>query len=115
MKLYNSIDEMPNDCQELVKVGDLFYNISKATEEELDLYDLRPKNHPIPTNPLLERIGAAEVAIKKKYSGNFEDEEKNQAFQYLQETDWFIIREMDTGIPTPEEIKNLRQEARSKL
>tara|TARA_B100001287_G_scaffold149689_1_gene126045 strand:+ start:966 stop:1298 length:333 start_codon:yes stop_codon:yes gene_type:complete len=31
---------------------------------------------------------------------------------FLNETDWYIIREADTGKPCPEEIKTKREEAR---
>lgn len=51
-------------------------------------------------------------------------EETNQAEQeaidteartYLASTDWYLVREMETGVPTPQEIKDARQEARLKV
>ena len=51
-------------------------------------------------------------------------EEANQAEQdaidteakaYLASTDWYLVREMETGVPTPQEIKDARQEARLKV
>jgi hypothetical protein len=89
MKTYTSLDEIPTDCQELVRVGDMFYNITNATDAELDQYGLR-------------------VEIS-------EEEQKRTLLQYLKDTDWYIIREMDSGIPIPQEIKLFRQEARDKL
>lgn len=45
-----------------------------------------------------------------------EQEKINQeALNYLASTDWLIIREVDSGVPCPQEIKALREEARSKI
>jgi hypothetical protein len=41
--------------------------------------------------------------------------EKLEAQRYLDSTDWYIVREMDTGTPCPTEIKTARAEARLKL
>jgi hypothetical protein len=38
-----------------------------------------------------------------------------QAEQYLKDTDWYILREVDEGTPCPIEIKQLRAEARAKI
>jgi hypothetical protein len=38
-----------------------------------------------------------------------------EALAYLASTDWMVIREMDSGIPCPEDIKQKRAEARSKI
>lgn len=43
-------------------------------------------------------------------------EQINQrAREYLKETDWLIIREMDEGIPCPLSIKEARAAARSRI
>ena len=34
---------------------------------------------------------------------------------YLNETDWYVYRAMDTGEPIPAEVKQKRQEARDKI
>ena len=34
---------------------------------------------------------------------------------YLASTDWYLVRELETGVPTPQEIKDARQEARLKV
>lgn len=34
---------------------------------------------------------------------------------YLSDTDWYVIRAMDTGVPVPEEIATARAEARHVL
>jgi len=38
-----------------------------------------------------------------------------EAKDYLASTDWYLVREMETGVPTPQEIKDARQEARLKV
>lgn len=37
------------------------------------------------------------------------------AKQFLKDTDWYIIREQETGIPCPQEIKDARAEARQQI
>lgn len=34
---------------------------------------------------------------------------------YLRKTDWYIIRETETGVECPPEIKTLRQQARQNI
>lgn len=38
-----------------------------------------------------------------------------QAEQYLKDTDWYILREMDSGVACPSHIKVQRQAARSSI
>ena len=48
-----------------------------------------------------------------------EEEIKQQEIQkyqsYLNETDWYVYRAMDTGEPVPVEVKQKRQEARDEI
>ena len=47
---------------------------------------------------------------------NSEQEKINaEARAYLNSTDWLILREMDSGVPCPAEIKQARAEARVKI
>jgi hypothetical protein len=48
------------------------------------------------------------LELKKKYENNFKIAE---AKKYLSETDWYIIRFIERGIPGPEEVKAKRIEA----
>ena len=41
--------------------------------------------------------------------------QNEEALKYLEETDWYIIREMDSGIECPGDVKQLRAEARAKV
>jgi hypothetical protein len=38
-----------------------------------------------------------------------------KALAYLVETDWMVVRQMETGIAIPEDVLVLRQEARQKI
>lgn len=44
-----------------------------------------------------------------------QEKERQDALALLASTDWYIIREMDSGVLTPEEIKLARAAARLKL
>lgn len=63
------------------------------------------------------------VKLKAEYELQIEDiteelkQEKinGECLQYLASTDWLIIREMDSGVPCPAEIKQKRAEARAKI
>lgn len=52
------------------------------------------------------------IDITQEYNQQKINEE---SLKYLTDTDWYIIREYDTGIICPVEIKKLRAEARSKI
>ncbi|EOG7744630.1 hypothetical protein ACLIOE_003796 [Vibrio parahaemolyticus] len=39
----------------------------------------------------------------------------NDYRRYLRETDWYVIREQETGEPIPEEIKQNRAKARAEV
>ena len=43
------------------------------------------------------------------------EKESQEALQYLKDTDWYIVREMDSGEPCPQEIKTARAAARLKV
>jgi hypothetical protein len=44
-----------------------------------------------------------------------QQKQNEEALKYLAETDWYIIREMDSGIECPGDVKQLRAEARAKV
>ena len=37
------------------------------------------------------------------------------SIQYLKDTDWYVTRQVDTGVPMPDDIKQKRQEARASI
>lgn len=63
--------------------------IVEKTQAEKDAYD---EAHPPTTEQLQE-----------------------EARQYLLDTDWYIVRQMDNGTPCPQEVKDAREAARDLL
>lgn len=43
------------------------------------------------------------------------EKQKLEALQYLVSTDWYVIRQMETSMPYPQEIKDARALARLKV
>jgi hypothetical protein len=78
----------------------------------------------LPERPELDEEGKETgVILPTEYTVEIEDitaqvaqEAINaEALAYLASTDWIIIREVDSGIICPTEIKELRAEARAKV
>ena len=44
-----------------------------------------------------------------------QDQINAESLQFLSETDWYVTRFVETGIDIPQDIKDQRQEARSKV
>ena len=92
---------------------------------ELELVDrLSSMGHGLPERPELDEMGQPTgVILPAEYTVEIEDitdqveqEAINaEALAYLASTDWLIIREVDSGVICPAEIKALRAEARAKI
>jgi len=67
------------------------------------------KNIPQPT---MEELEALQESVQAKLD---QDAINKEALAYLLNTDWMVIREVDSGVPCPEEVKTLRAEARAKI
>ncbi len=71
----------------------------------------------------LEGVAQKWVKLKAEYTIEIEDitaqvaqEAINaEALAYLASTDWIIIREMDSGVACPEDVKQKRAEARARI
>ncbi|MGM6040952.1 hypothetical protein ABLA37_22410 [Vibrio parahaemolyticus] len=56
------------------------------------------------------------VKTKDKFGGaRAQFDIDNDYRRYLKETDWYVIREQETGEPIPDEIKQSRATAREKV
>lgn len=55
------------------------------------------------------------ISFHKKTSEEIIEMRNDQAKQYLSDTDWYITRQAETGQDIPEEVKQLRAEARAKI
>jgi len=78
----------------------------------------------LPERQELDEMGMeTEVTLPAEYEIVTEDmtvqlallAEQEEAKALLAATDWYIIREMDTGTPCPEDVKQARAAARAKL
>lgn len=69
--------------------------------QEIQAEYIKPKTH----TKEIEDMG--DIEAQRKIN------EESQA--YLDSTDWYILREVDSGVPCPQEIKEARAEARAKI
>jgi hypothetical protein len=60
----------------------------------------------------MEELEALQEIVQAKMD---QDVINKEALAYLLNTDWMVIREMDSGVPCSEEVKTLRAEARAKI
>jgi hypothetical protein len=77
----------------------------------------------IPAVPEVPAVMQKQVKLRAEYtieitdiSQQIEQERINkESLAYLASTDWLIIREIDSGVPCPAEVKALRQAAREAI
>jgi len=73
--------------------------------------------------PEVPEVSHMEYFLEAEYTIEIQDvtaqvnqqKQNEEALKYLAETDWYIIREMDSGIECPGDVKQLRAEARAKV
>jgi hypothetical protein len=103
-----NIPDNVNALQWYHNEGEIEYNgyEEKITElpdwalKAIDVYNIAN------TPPTYTEEELAQIAIQ----------ETNEAsLQYLQETDWYVIRYEETGVPVPQEILDARAEARASI
>ena len=77
----------------------------------------------VPMIPEVPAVTQKQVKLRAEYSVQIEDISQQleqerinaEALAFLLSTDWLIIRELDSGIPCPTEVKAARQAAREKI
>lgn len=86
-----------------------------------------PEGIPYTLDPAMGHIEKAEAgewgsikelskAKKDAHEAEQARKETNQeALAYLQSTDWYVLRQMDSGEPIPEDVGTLRAEARARI
>ena len=62
--------------------------------------------------PSMEELEALQESVQAKLD---QDAINKEALAYLASTDWMIIRELDSGIACPADVKAARAEARAKV
>ena len=73
--------------------------------------------------PEVPEVSHMEYFLEAEYTIEIQDvtaqvnqaKQNEEALKYLAETDWYIIREMDSGVQCPTGIKQARSEARNKI
>jgi len=74
------------------------YDLETGEKLEDEEYETIPSEYSVEIEDVTEQLNQEKI--------NTESE------QYLRSTDWYVIREMDEGILCPQEIKELRSQAR---
>ena len=91
------------------KDGNTVYTVANYKEleaEALKISEEVAKNNPLGiTTAMLE----LDIANREKQLSNA------QHLKYLQETDWYVVRKADTGVPIPIHISDKRQAAREAI
>ncbi len=62
--------------------------------------------------PSMEELEALQESVQAKMD---QEAINKEALAYLASTDWMIVRELDSGMVCPAEVKQLRAEARAKV
>lgn len=73
--------------------------------------------------PAIPEVSHKEVKLKAEYTCEMIDvtaqvnqnKINSESLAYLASTDWYIIREMDSGVQCPADIKQARNEARARI
>tara|TARA_A100001515_G_C4474745_1_gene178080 strand:+ start:172 stop:549 length:378 start_codon:yes stop_codon:yes gene_type:complete len=91
------------------KDGNTVYAV--ANYKELEAEALKIQEDLIKDNPLgiTTAMNDLDMANRAKEISN------DQHLKYLQETDWYVVRKADTGVPIPIHISDKRQEAREAI
>lgn len=79
---------------------------TQGSDEELAIW-LEGDKHKYPEGYFLEYIDVSEQVAQEAIN--------SEALAYLASTDWLIVREVETQVPCPVEVKELRAQARLKI
>jgi hypothetical protein len=92
----------------LIKFNDQIIDQTQGKEADLDMW--------LQGNLAVNKYPEGYIAEYIDISAEIEQERINaEALAYLASTDWMIIRETETQVVCPAEIKQLRAEARLKV
>lgn len=64
---------------------------------------------------MVRATGKTQAQLDEQKAREEQERINNEARQYLRDTDWYVIREADTGEPMPQDVKDKRAEARGKI
>lgn len=84
----------------------------EPAEFEVQMVEIEPV---VPAVYITVHVPAEFIIEFSEISGPSQDEINSESLRYLAETDWYVIRFMETGIEIPEGISEARQDARDKI
>lgn len=64
---------------------------------------------------MVKATGKTQAQLDKQTAREEQERINTEARQYLRDTDWYVIREADTGEPMPKDVKAKRAEARGQI
>jgi hypothetical protein len=62
-----------------------------------------------------EKYEQKQVRLQQAEQARITEEQRKADLGFLASTDWYVVRQMETGVAMPLEIKTLRAEARERL
>lgn len=92
----------------------LLKKIKEKEQEIMDYIVLRHLKKELPSK--FHRIENYKVVLPKAHEETYAAEvAEKESWNILQDTQWYALREMETGIPQPEEVRAIRMESYDKL
>lgn len=64
---------------------------------------------------MVKATGRTQAQLDEKAAREKQEQINQEARQYLAETDWYVVRELDTGVAMPDEVRQKRAEARARV
>jgi len=64
---------------------------------------------------MVKATGKTQAQLDEQKAQEEQEQINREARQYLADTDWYVIRQADTGEPIPDEVKQKRSEARNRV
>lgn len=89
-----------------VKLNEEIIAQTQGTDAELEQW-LEGDKHKYPEGYIVEYVDISAEVEQEKINA--------EALAYLASTDWLIIREIDSGVVCPAEVKAAREQARLKV
>lgn len=92
----------------------LLKKIQEKESEIMDYVVLRHLKKELPSK--FHRIENFQVTLPKAHEEAYAKEvQEKESWNILQDTQWYALREMETGVPQPQEISQLRRESYDNL
>lgn len=64
---------------------------------------------------MIKATGKTQAQLDEQAEREAQERINREAREYLAETDWYVVRELDTGVAMPDEVRQKRAEARKSV